>query len=386
MRISFRSSGGRGEYEISGETSDGLTPKDMLNKQIVFRIADDWIVKTGVYAVRDSGKVRLRIKGEDSDMQIQRQLAVALLLPSPVRSAHSLETGGNRIFDDFIADEVEISGDEAIFSLDKIVLRDRTATTEISVPKRAEQVRELWSRKDELVPDSGQLLLQHKAKVTAGRPIRRFSERIYRDLAESISTIDDETRMLFIGSGDLLPALQSLANTPIAEPLFKVDLIPVEEVELKRRTVKAWKRWANARGAVARRFREDVRKAYRSACFVCGNKFPATVLSSAGVDAAHILPWRTYELDEVRNGLCLCKVHHWAFDEGLLRIREFGSKYYAEIPPETRMELMTLGNNFSLRALEAVEGEIPSIRLPEDPLQWPRREFLEILNDLQAKS
>ncbi len=386
MRISFRSSGGRGEYEISGETSDGLSAKDMLNKQIVFRIADGWIVKTGVYAVRDSGKIRLRIRSEASDMQIQRQLAVALLLPSPVRSTTSLETSGAHIFDDFIADDVEVNGDEAIFSLDKIVLRDKTATTEISIPRRAEQVRELWNRKDELTPDSGRLLLNHKARVTTGDPIRRVSERIYRDLAESISTIDDETRMLFIGSGDLLPALQSLANTPITEPLFKVDLIPIEEVELKRRTVKAWKRWANARGSIARRFREDVRKAYRSTCFMCGNKFPATILSSAGVDAAHILPWRTYELDEVRNGLCLCKTHHWAFDEGLLQVRESGGKYYIEIPTETKMEIMTLGDDFSLRAIESVEGEIPSIRLPEDPLKWPRREFLEILNGLQAKS
>ena len=36
------------------------------------------------------------------------------------------------------------------------------------------------------------------------------------------------------------------------------------------------------------------------------------------MDAAHILPWAGYDLDVVSNGLCFCKHHHWAFDEGLI--------------------------------------------------------------------
>ena len=55
---------------------------------------------------------------------------------------------------------------------------------------------------------------------------------------------------------------------------------------------------------------------------LCGLHLPRTsVNASAGVDAAHILPWADYDLDHVCNGICLCKHHHWAFDEGLLVFR-----------------------------------------------------------------
>jgi putative restriction endonuclease len=38
------------------------------------------------------------------------------------------------------------------------------------------------------------------------------------------------------------------------------------------------------------------------------------------IDAAHILPFSQFHNDDVRNGLSLCKLHHWLFDHGLLSI------------------------------------------------------------------
>ena len=38
------------------------------------------------------------------------------------------------------------------------------------------------------------------------------------------------------------------------------------------------------------------------------------------VDAAHIVPFSISANDDVRNGIALCKLHHWSFDEGLISI------------------------------------------------------------------
>jgi len=36
------------------------------------------------------------------------------------------------------------------------------------------------------------------------------------------------------------------------------------------------------------------------------------------VAAAHIIPWRYSHNDDPRNGLALCYLCHWTFDEGLV--------------------------------------------------------------------
>ena len=43
-----------------------------------------------------------------------------------------------------------------------------------------------------------------------------------------------------------------------------------------------------------------------------------TIDGHTAVDAAHIIPWSISHNDDPRNGLALCKLCHWSFDEGLL--------------------------------------------------------------------
>jgi putative restriction endonuclease len=66
-------------------------------------------------------------------------------------------------------------------------------------------------------------------------------------------------------------------------------------------------------------FRKAVVSAYEHRCAICGIR----ILTSQGhtvVDASHIVPWSEFHNDDIRNGLCLCKLCHWAFDELLLTI------------------------------------------------------------------
>lgn len=68
-------------------------------------------------------------------------------------------------------------------------------------------------------------------------------------------------------------------------------------------------------------FTVEVLENFRYSCAFCG--FHAVLNRQAtGVDAAHI-HWRAHRgPDEVENGIALCKLHHWAFDKGILGIDE----------------------------------------------------------------
>ncbi len=98
------------------------------------------------------------------------------------------------------------------------------------------------------------------------------------------------------------------------------------------------------------------------------------------MDAAHILPWADYDLDHVSNGLCLCRLHHWAFDEGLIVITCEENRYAVEIPEEVQSGIREEVQLFSLDELLRHVGPIPEARLPRQRAHRPRPEFLEELN------
>jgi len=68
-----------------------------------------------------------------------------------------------------------------------------------------------------------------------------------------------------------------------------------------------------------REFTDLVLANYRYRCAVCG--FDATVNKHAfGLDGAHIRWFSQNGPDSVENGLALCKIHHWAYDKGVISI------------------------------------------------------------------
>ena len=161
-----------------------------------------------------------------------------------------------------------------------------------------------------------------------------------------------------------------------------VDDVPPEEVDIRRRVIKDWKRWASYRGVKSVKFRKEVRLAYNSTCLVCGLHLPPTPLNSvAGVDAAHILPWADYDLDEISNGVCLCKQHHWAFDEGLILITHDGQQYHVEVPADIVTEIQQHSAAFSINELLSHAGKISDNRLPTNTADRPSPQFLKMFSE-----
>ena len=62
-------------------------------------------------------------------------------------------------------------------------------------------------------------------------------------------------------------------------------------------------------------FSRVVKGLYDHACAVC-RLATRDDTDSTVVDAAHIQPFATFHNDDPRNGLALCKNHHWGFDRG----------------------------------------------------------------------
>ena len=76
-------------------------------------------------------------------------------------------------------------------------------------------------------------------------------------------------------------------------------------------------------------FRKAIMKIYDYKCAVC--KLDIRTASGASItDAAHIIPFSVSHNDDVRNGLSLCKSHHWAFDARLFSLNE---TYHVIVPP-----------------------------------------------------
>jgi putative restriction endonuclease len=66
-------------------------------------------------------------------------------------------------------------------------------------------------------------------------------------------------------------------------------------------------------------FRRAVVTAYDHRCALCGIRI-LTLEGHTAVAAAHIIPWSISHNDDPRNGMALCRVCHWCFDEGLVGI------------------------------------------------------------------
>jgi putative restriction endonuclease len=118
-------------------------------------------------------------------------------------------------------------------------------------------------------------------------------------------------------------------------------------------------------------FSKNVKRIYDNTCAICGKK-RFSVSGYPEVEAAHIYPKEKNGSDDYRNGLALCKLHHWAFDSGLLAISD---KLKILVKPDLLDD-----SNY----LEIYQYADNALVLPKDDQYKPHTMFLEAHRDLHG--
>jgi len=172
-----------------------------------------------------------------------------------------------------------------------------------------------------------------------------------------------------------LPILESQAFIPTESEieLPPPDEVGEEEPDIRLRIAQEYRK-SRARGASARSFSVKVLEAYHNRCAFCGRTLSGIDGIMSGIDAAHILAWSRYDLDVVQNGIALCKLHHWAFDNAVIAIVPEDGNY--------KTIFTELGFRIDIATRDSLGTHgfvIPTEWLPDDTSQWPSVTYIQRL-------
>lgn len=112
-----------------------------------------------------------------------------------------------------------------------------------------------------------------------------------------------------------------------------------------------------------RLFRQRVLAAYGKCCALSRLRLPELI------DAAHIIPDVDQELGQplVQNGICMSKLHHTAFDAGLIAIDQ-------DLHVRVAKRVVGIDDGPMIEHLRAIDGR--PMRPPRDRTLWPDRDRL----------
>ena len=177
-----------------------------------------------------------------------------------------------------------------------------------------------------LVPRPGQ-----EAALTAVKSISALSQlhelllgaRLDDDLYTLLRTIEgrEQLRAALIDTY-FVPELHAPLHAQAAtnQAAFQYSLTLVEEAKSGKRLQELLIPYTTIPPIVRDQgFRRAVVTAYTHRCAFCSIRM-RTPDGHTVVDAAHIIPWSVSHNDDPRNGLALCRLCHWTFDEGLLGV------------------------------------------------------------------
>ena len=179
-----------------------------------------------------------------------------------------------------------------------------------------------------------------------------------------ITGFDSNTGVFYIESVDWQTLERTTSVIPDEEVRYEVQLYaqltnefrPFIRDEKVSYSVRAQKR------DIA--FRKLVLTEYEYHCSICGMKFQWGELIEA--QAAHIIPKNKNGTDDSRNGLSLCRTHHWAFDNGLFSLSD---NYQIAISPVVSKAKTA---NFNLTSFSERE-----ISLPDNEILYPHQLALD---------
>jgi putative restriction endonuclease len=111
-------------------------------------------------------------------------------------------------------------------------------------------------------------------------------------------------------------------------------------------------------------FRQLIVTVYDHRCAICGVRI-ITPEQYTAVEAAHIIPWCKSKNDDIRNGMALCRLCHWAFDNGMLGVSD---NYQVSFSPHISSQHNAPGFLLTLTGR--------SIIGPADREIWPAKKYL----------
>lgn len=387
MNISLRPSGGRGEYEFAG-THGAIAVSEVLDLDILIELFPNVIINANARCLRKDGKPRIRLTKNARNAHPSVLISKAMLLPNPRREKEL--TGGSVLLrkDEFVIQavrvDVNILGTKLLIS--PVIVRAENGDgqrKDIVFADRMSRVLKAWKVANSANGALAEAVRKHEKVFSSiksqpkdfNQAYSLISQVLGNPVSDLLPLVESELEIygadVAVSDGDYFD-IQSF--TDLGEDV----MITPEEARIER--VRRW-RLASQRGSSSTKFRRDVREAYEYKCAFTGMRLPVTELSSSpGVDAAHILPWSKYDLDSATNGLCLNKLAHWAFDEGLVRMtyKRSNSAYELFIP--NKAKLAAHAAKFDLAPFERMEGTLPLDRLPSDRTKWPSGEYLDELN------
>ena len=296
MYIARRTGGGRGVYEIAGQTATGLNPSALTGRELIFEFGDGLVVPLGVSLIPQGGKPRLKMTS--SEIQIQRQLAAILMLPMPRRDSkkwseeYKAPSRQSYVIDQMqlaFVDHISVTT-QARLVPDVLSLKNAGGEWFIQVDDRLRDVEYLWAHTGLLTPDLQVLIAKHQELVTLGQPITSECESVVSDLLQATGQ-----------TGDPLLALM---------PMLDKDEMLWQGHEYER----VWKQIAQRRGQ--RPFRDALIQSYQQTCQV------TAFTGSEALEAAHIVPYSVGGewANDPTNGLLLRADIHTLFDLALLKV------------------------------------------------------------------
>jgi len=118
-------------------------------------------------------------------------------------------------------------------------------------------------------------------------------------------------------------------------------------------------------------FRKAIVDLYGHRCAMCGIRM-LTPEGHTVVEAAHVKPWSESHDDLPTNGMALCRLCHWSFDEGIMSV---GENYQVLVSGEVQLEHNLPGHILTLRDRSIFTPEQDKFWPAQDNLEWHRRKY-----------
>ena len=142
--------------------------------------------------------------------------------------------------------------------------------------------------------------------------------------------------------------------------------------ELMKEAAEGSVAWNAGEAAIAVRdqgFRKAIVTLYDHRCALCGIRM-LTPEGHTVVEAAHIKPWRETHDDKPSNGLALCRLCHWSFDEGLMSV---GKRYQVLVSRRVQLEHNLPGHILTLSDRPIFSPEKQGCQPSQGNFEWHRK-------------